>query len=315
LCLTDLKPANIFVIKQSGTDVVKVVDFGIATQTGGSQGSARLTAPGMVLGTAEYMAPEQAQGLPVDHRLDQYALGCIMWEMLTGRVPFDGGHPTATMLKHLTDRPKLPSEINPNLRVPPELEQIVLRTMAKEPSERFPSMTELEEALAVQFAQLKRASPSTAGLQLIRMAPGQSLSTRLFAAVSLGVVLLLGGVLSVRWLLRRPPPVVSQPIVKPPSVVRWHVDSQPSGAEVFSVADGRKLGVTPWLREEPMASEQLVIELRKSGFTAKQLTLSKKTDEDRTEALLPRKESRAGAKKSGKKKRTKENSQVDLITD
>jgi hypothetical protein len=58
-----------------------------------------------------------------------------------------------------------------------------------------------------------------------------------------------------------------------------------------------------------------VIELRKSGFTAKQLTLSKKTDEDRTEALLPRKESRAGAKKSGKKKRTKENSQVDLITD
>jgi hypothetical protein len=106
-----------------------------------------------------------------------------------------------------------------------------------------------------------------------------------------------------------------QPIVKPPSVVRWHVDSQPSGAEVFSVADGRKLGVTPWLREEPMASEQLVIELRKSGFTAKQLTLSKKTDEDRTEALLPRKESRAGAKKSGKKKRTKENSQVDLITD
>ena len=311
----DLKPANIFVIKQSGTDVVKVVDFGIATQTGGSQGSARLTAPGMVLGTAEYMAPEQAQGLPVDHRLDQYALGCIMWEMLTGRVPFDGGHPTATMLKHLTDRPKLPSEINPNLRVPPELEQIVLRTMAKEPSERFPSMTELEEALAVQFAQLKRASPSTAGLQLIRMAPGQSLSTRLFAAVSLGVVLLLGGVLSVRWLLRRPPPVVSQPIVKPPSVVRWHVDSQPSGAEVFSVADGRKLGVTPWLREEPMASEQLVIELRKSGFTAKQLTLSKKTDEDRTEALLPRKESRASTKKNGKKKRTKENSQVDLITD
>ena len=122
----DLKPANIFVIKQSGTDVVKVVDFGIATQTGGSQGSARLTAPGMVLGTAEYMAPEQAQGLPVDHRLDQYALGCIMWEMLTGRVPFDGGHPTATMLKHLTDRPKAPSEINPNLRVPPELSPDVL---------------------------------------------------------------------------------------------------------------------------------------------------------------------------------------------
>ena len=60
--------------------MVKVVDFGIATQTANTPGSARLTAPGMVLGTAEYMAPEQAQGLPVDERLDQYALGCIMWE-------------------------------------------------------------------------------------------------------------------------------------------------------------------------------------------------------------------------------------------
>ena len=76
---SERQPANIFVIKQSGAEVVKVVDFGIATQTGG-QNSARLTAPGMVLGTAEYMAPEQAQGQPVDHRLDQYALGCIMWE-------------------------------------------------------------------------------------------------------------------------------------------------------------------------------------------------------------------------------------------
>ena len=74
------QPANIFVIKQSGAEVVKVVDFGIATQTNTGQSSARLTAPGMVLGTAEYMAPEQAQGLTVDHRLDQYALGCIMWE-------------------------------------------------------------------------------------------------------------------------------------------------------------------------------------------------------------------------------------------
>jgi serine/threonine protein kinase len=314
--LTDLKPANIFVIKQSGAEVVKVVDFGIATQTNGSQGSARLTAPGMVLGTAEYMAPEQAQGLPVDHRLDQYALGCIMWEMLTGRVPFDGGHPTATMLKHLTDRPKPPSEVVPNLRIPPELDQIVLRTLSKDPAGRFPSMTELEEALAAQFSQLKQRSPSTAGLQLIRMAPSQSLTARLFAVVSLGAVLLLGGALSLRWWLARRANLAStRLVVKAPSVVHWRVDSQPTGADVISLPDGRKLGITPWQSDEPMTEEPLVIELRKPGFANKQLTLSKKADEDRNEALVPRKEPKPVPKKNGKKKRTRDNSQVDLIPD
>jgi serine/threonine protein kinase len=310
------------VIKQSGAEVVKVVDFGIATQTGG-QNSARLTAPGMVLGTAEYMAPEQAQGLPVDHRLDQYALGCIMWEMLTGRVPFDGGHPTATMLKHLTDRPRPPSEIVPNLRIPPELDQIVLRTMSKDPASRYPSMSELEEALANQFAQLKQRSPSTAGLQLVRMPSTTNLPTRLFAVVSLGVVLIFGGAMSLRWLLQKRSGIAAARVVaKAPTLVHWRIDSQPQGAEVYSVSDGRKLGVTPWLSEETMDSGQIAIELRKSGFVSKQIVLSRSTDEDRTESLAPRKESKSSRKKDGssgssssKRRKTKENSQVDLIID
>lgn len=310
-------------IKQSGAEVVKVVDFGIATQTGG-QNSARLTAPGMVLGTAEYMAPEQAQGQPVDHRLDQYALGCIMWEMLTGRVPFDGGHPTATMLKHLTDRTRPPSEVAPNQRIPPELDQIVLRAMSKDPANRYPSMTELEEALASQFSQLKQRSPSTAGLQLVRMPSGQHLSTRLFAVVSLGAVLIFGGALSVRWLLQKRSGLAAMRIVqKVPSVVHWRIDSQPPGAEIYSVSDGRKLGVTPWLSEETMDEGQLAVELRKPGFVSKQLVLSRNADEDRTEALAPRKESKSSRKKdrsdsgssSSKRRKTKENSQVDLIID
>ena len=238
------------------------------------------------------------------------------WEMLTGRVPFDGGHPTATMLKHLTDRVRPPSEVAPNSRIPPELDQIVLRTMSKEPAGRYSSMAELEEALSALFSQLKQRSPSTAGLQLIRMPQNQSLSTRLFAVVSLGTVLIFGGAMSLRWLLQRR--AATDPIRvagKQATVVHWRVDSQPPGAEVFSVADGKKLGVTPWQSEEPQTSGHIEIELRKPGFLAKQLSLSKNTDEDRTEALAPRREPKPGPKKTSKKKRTRDNSQVDLITD
>lgn len=247
------------------------------------------------------------------------------WEMLTGRVPFDGGHPTATMLKHLTDRTRPPSEVAPNQRIPPELDQIVLRAMSKDPANRYPSMTELEEALASQFSQLKQRSPSTAGLQLVRMPSGQHLSTRLFAVVSLGAVLIFGGALSVRWLLQKRSGLAAMRIVqKVPSVVHWRIDSQPQGAEIYSVSDGRKLGVTPWLSEETMDEGQLAVELRKPGFVSKQLVLSRNADEDRTEALAPRKESKSSRKKdrsdsgsssSSKRRKTKENSQVDLIID
>ena len=238
------------------------------------------------------------------------------WEMLTGRVPFDGGHPTATMLKHLTDRVRPPSEIVPNSRIPPELDQIVLRTMSKDPAGRYASMAELEEALSALFSQLKQRSPSTAGLQLIRMPASQSLSTRLFAVVSLGTVLIFGGAMSLRWLLQRRAGIDPVRVTgKPSTVVHWRVDSQPQGAEVFSLPDGRKLGVTPWQSEEPQTSGHIEIELRKPGFLAKQLSLSKNTDEDRNEALAPRREPKTAPKKSSKKKRTRENSQVDLITD
>lgn len=243
--------------------------------------------------------------------------------MLTGRVPFDGGHPTATMLKHLTDRTRPPSEVAPNQRIPPELDQIVVRAMSKDPANRYPSMAELEEALANQFSQLKQRSPSTAGLQLVRM-PTTQLSTRLFAVVSLGVVLIFGGALSLRWLLQKRSGLAATGVVqKSPSVVHWRIDSQPQGAEIYSVSDGRKLGVTPWLAEETMESGQLAVELRKPGFVSKQLVLSRNADEDRTEALAPRKDAKSSRKKdrsdgsssSSKRRKTKENSQVDLIID
>ncbi len=247
----DLKPANIFVIKQSGVDVVKVVDFGIATQTANTPGSARLTAPGMVLGTAEYMAPEQAQGLPVDERLDQYALGCIMWEMLTGRVPFDGGHPTATMLKHLTDRVKPPSEVAPNSRIPPELDQIVLRTMSKEPAGRYSSMAELEEALSALFSQLKQRSPSTAGLQLIRMpAESEPVHTPICGGVSWNRADL--------WRCDEPTLAAAAPSRDRSDSSRWQASDRGALAGGFSATRCRGLQRSRWkkARCDPMAERR-----------------------------------------------------------
>lgn len=316
----DLKPANIFVVQQGDAEVVKVVDFGIATQANTGQGGARLTAPGMVLGTAEYMAPEQAQGLPVDHRLDQYALGCILWEMLTGKVPFDGGHPTATMLKHLTDRAKAPSEVVPHLRIPPDLDQIVLRAMAKDPKDRFSSMAKLEEALATQFGSLKQRSPSTADLQLVRLVPPQNLRNRLVAVGSLATVLLLGSGLMVRWILSKPQSSVQARVVSQGgSVVHWRVATEPTGAEVIRVADGHKLGMTPWQADETQSGEPLLIELRKSGFVSKQVKLSRKADEERAEVLVPQprrdrdRDSKSSTKKSGRKHKTRDNDQVIVV--
>ncbi|MCS6915407.1 MAG: protein kinase [Myxococcales bacterium] len=158
----DLKPGNIFVLNVHGKDFVKILDFGIAKVMSGQRttlmefsGGTRLTQDGAVLGTAWYMAPEQIRGEEVDHRVDQYALGCILYEMLTGEVPFDvPGNPTAVMLKHLTDKVAPLRSRRPS--IPASLEQVVLRTLAKNPTERFPSMSELARALAQEAEELSK---------------------------------------------------------------------------------------------------------------------------------------------------------------
>jgi serine/threonine-protein kinase len=149
----DLKPENIFLLEREGQkDFVKVVDFGIA-KIGSGQ---RLTQVGMVLGTPEYMSPEQATGQETDHRVDQYALGCMMYEMLTGVVPFLSDRPAQTLTKHVFEPVIPPRQRKPELDIPPALEAVVLRTLAKKPADRFPSMRELEQAL-VQVADEVRS--------------------------------------------------------------------------------------------------------------------------------------------------------------
>jgi len=148
----DLKPENIFLLEREGQkDFVKIVDFGIA-KVGGGQ---KLTQVGMVLGTPEYMSPEQATGQETDHRVDQYAVGCIMYEMLTGVVPFLGDRPAQTLTKHVFEPVIPPRKRKPELDTPATLEAVVLRTLAKKPEQRFPSMRDLELALTQVDGELK----------------------------------------------------------------------------------------------------------------------------------------------------------------
>jgi serine/threonine protein kinase len=134
----DVKPANIMI---TTTGAVKVTDFGIARAVSGDT----VTQTAMVLGTAQYFSPEQAQSAPVDARSDIYSLGVVLYEMLTRQVPFTGSSPVAIAYKHVKEAPVLPSRLNPD--VPPALEAIVMKAMAKNPDNRYQSAEEMREDL------------------------------------------------------------------------------------------------------------------------------------------------------------------------
>jgi eukaryotic-like serine/threonine-protein kinase len=136
----DLKPDNVHVALGAGArELVKVLDFGLAKVAG----SSRLTRQGMVFGTPHYMSPEQAAGEPIDHRVDIYALGIVLYEMLTGRLPFEADSFMGVLTKHIYMDPLPPSRLLPNAPELGPLEQITLRCLAKKPPHRFADMAEL----------------------------------------------------------------------------------------------------------------------------------------------------------------------------
>jgi serine/threonine-protein kinase len=141
----DLKPDNVYLVKRSGdSDFVKVLDFGIA-KVGGA--TSKLTRAGQVFGTPHYMSPEQCAGTEVDQRTDIYALGVILYEMCSGRVPFDADNLMGILTKHLYETPIPPRELPPPTDVPPALEQIILKALAKRADDRYQSMAEMREDL------------------------------------------------------------------------------------------------------------------------------------------------------------------------
>jgi serine/threonine-protein kinase len=144
----DLKPQNVLVDSEGRA---RVTDFGIARA-----GVSEITQTGSVLGTAQYLSPEQAQGLPVTAASDIYSIGVMLYEALTGTVPFDADSPVTVALKQVSERPRPPSELNP--QVSRALDGVVMRALAKDPANRFASAEEFRQALDVA-----EADPSGAG--------------------------------------------------------------------------------------------------------------------------------------------------------
>lgn len=136
----DVKPGNVMITPQ-GT--VKVMDFGIARAV--SDSAATMTSTAAVIGTAQYLSPEQARGEGVDARSDVYSAGCLLYELVTGAPPFTGDSPVAVAYQHVREDPRTPSSINPG--VPPELDAILLKAMSKNPANRYQSAAEMRSDL------------------------------------------------------------------------------------------------------------------------------------------------------------------------
>ncbi|QNP64281.1 protein kinase domain-containing protein [Streptomyces genisteinicus] len=150
----DIKPANV-IITHSGA--VKVMDFGIARALHGAQST--MTQTGMVMGTPQYLSPEQALGKAVDHRSDLYATGCLLYELLALRPPFTGETPLSVVYQHVQDIPVPPSEVSH--AVPPELDGLAMRSLAKDPDDRFQSAEEMRGLVQYALQMLQQQGGHT----------------------------------------------------------------------------------------------------------------------------------------------------------
>lgn len=151
----DVKPQNILVQKRDG--MVKLTDFGVAH----ASDSAEITATGSAIGTAYYMAPEQAKGGPVSPATDLYSVGVVLYEVLSGQLPFFGREPLEVMYQHLHNRP--PTFASIGAKVPVPLEQVVQRALAKDPLQRYQSANEMRTALTSALAMIEAQARTRAG--------------------------------------------------------------------------------------------------------------------------------------------------------
>ena len=146
----DIKPQNMLIIPETGD--LKIMDFGIARVSEMKAGAAGLTSTGTVMGTPDYMPPEQAQGQPADFRSDIYSLGIVLYEIFTGHLPFTGDSVMAVVLAHIQKPAPAPRQANP--AIPPELEAIILRCIEKSPAKRYQRVEEVLEDLGVVSTRL-----------------------------------------------------------------------------------------------------------------------------------------------------------------
>lgn len=157
----DLKPENILLRRlRSGADLVKVVDFGLATILTGKEASS-ITTPGLVCGTPDYMSPEQGRGENLDGRSDLYALGVVLFELLTEDLPFADETPTKVVLRHINDPVPNPAEVAPHRQIPDVLAKLTIRALSKDPEKRFRDAAAMQEALRAALEELRKVNTAT----------------------------------------------------------------------------------------------------------------------------------------------------------
>lgn len=190
----DLKPGNVMVERIGARDVAKVLDFGIAKLAA----QPKVTATGAIFGTPAYMAPEQAQGGDVDPRTDVYALGVMLYQLASGRLPFESESPGALMVKHMTEEPPPPSERRAGGVVPPRLEDLILQLLEKDPDDRPQSMDEVRRRLSdPSLLEVPQIAPPPDTEELRR----EAMPPRAGPWLALVVAVLLA---SVGWILWHP---------------------------------------------------------------------------------------------------------------
>jgi serine/threonine-protein kinase len=225
----DVKPGNVMITPQ-GT--VKVMDFGIARAV--SDSAATMTSTAAVIGTAQYLSPEQARGESVDARSDVYSMGCLLYELVTGAPPFSGDSPVAVAYQHVREDPRLPSSINPE--VPAELDAILLKAMSKNPANRYQSAAEMRNdllrALAGQRVEATPVMGDAEKTTILAAIPGgygdddrwddedergRRRKRKIIAIVAVLAVLLLGGAIAAAIALSGDgtPPATAQVQVPP----------------------------------------------------------------------------------------------------
>jgi len=311
----DLKPENIFVLERDGQkDFIKIVDFGIAKD---KEHKKKLTQAGMVLGTPEYMSPEQATGQPTDHRVDMYALGCILYEMLCGDVPYRGDTPTKTLTMHVFEKIVPPSQRAPDAKVPPQLEAVVLKVLSKKPNDRYQDMRELMGALEQVEREIRpkrepsgvvRTMPRTSSGPIRTSTPtpgstaealaavegGGKRRAGLYAAVAAAMLLAAGVGFAVtrRKPKETPPPPPIAAVAPPPAPaappppapaaeaddVELVLDTKPPGAEVFEGPE--HLGTTPLHLRHPKVEASVTYVFRKLGFRDETLPVVPNRDKE-----------------------------------
>ncbi|MCC3762492.1 Stk1 family PASTA domain-containing Ser/Thr kinase [Glycomyces sp. TRM65418] len=245
----DVKPGNVML---SDTNQVKVMDFGIARAL--ASGQATMTQTSAVIGTAQYLSPEQARGETVDARSDVYAVGCVLYELLVGHPPFTGDNPVSVAYQHVREEARPPSELNPN--VPPSVDAVVMKALAKNPENRYHSAGEMREDLiraargqAVMAPAVMSEGERTQIIDADATAPIRPIETasskRRPWLIAMGVILALVAVAAAGWGLMK---MLDEPAMVPvPNVIGQTEEA----ATDMLAAEGFKVEVAQVVAEVP----------------------------------------------------------------